>query len=303
MEFRKYQHIERLGSLEVDDILLGTCYVFPKIDGTNGSIWIDEGIFKAGSRNRELTENKDNANFYKSILTESQFDGIKKLLKDNTNYKIFGEWLIPHSLKTYRDEAWRKFYVFDIIVEVDENEFRYMKYEEYQKICEKYNINYIPCLKIIKNPTEERLYTSLVENDYLIKDGEGQGEGLVIKNYDFVNKFGRTIWAKIVTSEFKEKHRKVMGASEITEKQLSEDKIIETYCTEALVEKIYSKIVNEKEGWCSKFIPRLLETVFHDLVVECTYNAINKLKIKKIDFVRLKKLTHQKIKQVKNKLF
>ena len=41
MEFKKYQHIERLGTLEVEGIELGTCYVFPKIDGTNGSnlVW------------------------------------------------------------------------------------------------------------------------------------------------------------------------------------------------------------------------------------------------------------------------
>ena len=552
MEFRKYQHIERLGSLEVEDILLGTCYVFPKIDGTNASIWVDKGGYQAGSRTRQLTLEKDNANFYKSVLTESQFDGVKKFLDDNPNYKFFGEWLClsgdtkirlvsggkkphvrtlkemysyqednvteeahyikkdgtktktlrkswwkrhgmpqcfslfqnediikpqkikkiiksgikevyeiktrkgyslkstiehkfytntgwrqlkdinindvvaitelfnyrrkrnygkgankikkifsdlrknqnckicginnsleihhkdedwknnsinnlqvlckechckihknitainqsfdydfdkvisikfigkeecydismeaeensasfiangfivhncPHSLKTYRDEAWRKFYVFDVIEEKEDNTFRYLSYEEYQKVCEEYDINYIPCLKIIKNPTEERLYATLAENDYLIKDGEGQGEGLVIKNYNFTNKFGRTTWAKIVTSEFKEKHRKTMGASEVTEQELPEDKFIEKYCTEALIDKTYSKIVNENEGWTSKFIPRLLETVFRDLVVECTYDAIKKLKLKKIDFSRLKKLTQQRIKQVKTDLF
>jgi len=302
MEFRKYQHIEKLGSLDVEDILLGTCYIFPKIDGTNGSIWLDNGTIKAGSRTRELTEDKDNANFYKSVLNESQFEGIRKLLIANPNYKIFGEWLVPHSLKTYRDDAWKKFYVFDIIEEKEDN-FRYLKYEEYQKICEKYNIEYIPCLKIIKNSSEERLYNILNENDYLIQDGHGSGEGIVIKNYDYVNKFGRTIWAKIVTSEFKAKHKKVMGVTETTERILPEDKIIDKYCTEALIEKTYSKIVNEKNGWSSKFIYRLLETVFRDLVVESTYDAINKLKVKKIDFIRLKKLTQQRIKQVKTDLF
>ena len=40
MEFLKYQHVERVGTSEVENIELGTCYVFPKIDGTNASIWI-----------------------------------------------------------------------------------------------------------------------------------------------------------------------------------------------------------------------------------------------------------------------
>ena len=94
-----------------------------------------------------------------------------------------------------------------------------------------------------------------------------------------------------------------MGATEITEQQLAEDKFIEKYCTEALIEKTYSKIVNDSDGWSSKYIPRLLETVYHDLVTECTYDAVTKLKIKKIDFIRLKKLTQQRIKQVKTEIF
>lgn len=303
MEFKKYQHIERLGASEVEDILLGTCYVFPKIDGTNGSIWRDGDKLKAGSRRRELECEKDNAGFYNAVITEAQFDGMRKFLADKPNYKFFGEWLVPHSLKTYRENAWRKFYVFDVIEEKEDGSFRYLPYEEYQELCEQFNIEYIPCLKIIKNPTEERLYNTLEENNYLIEDGKGSGEGIVIKNYNYVNRFGRTTWAKIVTSEFKEKHKKVMGASEITEQQLAEDKIIDKYCTEALIEKTYSKIVNEMEGWSSKYIPRLLETVFRDLVVECTYDAVTKLKVKKIDFVRLKKFTQQKIKQVKTEIF
>jgi len=36
MEFRKYQHIERFGTDEVDGIEFGKCYIFYKIDGTIG---------------------------------------------------------------------------------------------------------------------------------------------------------------------------------------------------------------------------------------------------------------------------
>ena len=39
MDFVKYQHVERLGVDEVDGIELGVCHVFPKIDGTNSSVW------------------------------------------------------------------------------------------------------------------------------------------------------------------------------------------------------------------------------------------------------------------------
>lgn len=62
MEFKKYQHLERFGNDEVEGIELGKLYIFPKLDGTNAQVWLDdEGNIKAGSRNRELTLEKDNA--------------------------------------------------------------------------------------------------------------------------------------------------------------------------------------------------------------------------------------------------
>ena len=70
MKFRKYQHIEKLNTIETNGIESGLCYVFPKIDGTNGSIWLDNGEIKAGSRNRELTLDYDNAGFYEWVLNQ-----------------------------------------------------------------------------------------------------------------------------------------------------------------------------------------------------------------------------------------
>lgn len=104
MEFRKYQHIERYGTEEVQGIENGTCYVFPKIDGTNASVWMNnEGKICAGSRNRQLSIDKDNAGFLKSIIED---DNIKRYLMTNPTHRLYGEWLVPHSLKTYRDDVW-----------------------------------------------------------------------------------------------------------------------------------------------------------------------------------------------------
>jgi hypothetical protein len=65
MEFKKYMHLERFGTSEVEGIEIGTTYVFPKLDGTNASVWFEDGKIKAGSRNRELSFDNDNAGFYK----------------------------------------------------------------------------------------------------------------------------------------------------------------------------------------------------------------------------------------------
>lgn len=38
MEFKQYQHIQRVGTSSVEGLLKGKCYITPKIDGTNASI-------------------------------------------------------------------------------------------------------------------------------------------------------------------------------------------------------------------------------------------------------------------------
>ena len=72
MEFKKYQHVERFGTIETAGIENGMCYVFPKIDGTNASLWWDDGL-KAGSRNRELSLNYDNAGFIAWAVNQPSF--------------------------------------------------------------------------------------------------------------------------------------------------------------------------------------------------------------------------------------
>nr|MBC8437152.1 hypothetical protein [bacterium] len=115
MEFERYQSIKKYQTMEVEAIELGKVYVFPKIDGTNASVWLDEDTIKCGSRNRELTLDNDNAGFCKYIL--DRCDNIHQYLYANPTHRIYGEWLVPHTLKTYESGAWRKFYVFDVMID------------------------------------------------------------------------------------------------------------------------------------------------------------------------------------------
>jgi hypothetical protein len=293
MGFEKYQHIEKYGSTEVLGIEDGTCYIFPKIDGTNGSVWCDTYVIKAGSRNRQISLEEDNAGFYK-WLTEQE--NIKEFFRVYPNFRLFGEWLVPHSLKTYRDDAWRKFYVFDIM---DGDE--YIDYAEYKPILEQYNIDYIPPLAIIERGSEEQFIKALEKNVFLVKDGEGVGEGIVIKRYGFKNRFGRTKWAKIVTSEFKEKHTKVMGPAVIAGEKKDEDRFIDDFCTEAFILKEHAKIAID--GWSSKMIGKLLGVTFYELVKENMHEALSKLKNPTIDFGKLNRLCTEKIKKTLPELF
>ena len=293
MEFIKYQHIERFGTTEVERIQNGKCYIFPKIDGTNASLWWNNGL-KAGSRNRELSIDNDNAGFYKWALGQEH---IIQFLKSHQNVRLYGEWLVPHTLKTYNDNAWMNFYVFDVMVG-DE----YVDFGSYSSELQQYNIEYIPAICIINNPSYERLIGLLEQNDYLVKDGNGIGEGIVIKNYDYKNKYGRVVWAKIVSNEFKGKHKKAMP-NEIKEKNLVEKDIVDKYITRSLLDKEQSKIENEMNGWSSKYIPRLINVVFYNLIREESWNFVKEFKNPTIDFKRLSFFTTSKIKELKPDVF
>lgn len=302
MEFRKYQHIERFGTDEVENINIGKCYIFPKIDGTNSSCWLNaDGELRCGSRNRELTLEKDNAGFYAAMIKN---ENIINYLKAHPTHRIFGEWLVPHTLKTYRADAWRKFYVFDVAIDNDELErgLEYIPYDIYAPMLEEFGIEYIAPLRIVKNGDYEYFIHCLEVNDYLIEDGKGVGEGIVIKNYNFYNRYGRQTWAKIVRAEFKEKNRRVMGAPE-TEKIMFEEKIAEQYVTEALVHKEYDKIRVECNGWSSKYIPRLLNTVFHVFIEEEMWHILKEYKNPTINFKTLNTFVIGKIKRVMPELF
>lgn len=300
MEFRKYQHIERFGTDEVDGINLGECYVFPKIDGTNGSVWMQDGQIKAGSRNRELTLDNDNAGFYAYVLSN---ENIRKYLEDHPDHRLYGEFLVKHTIKTYRDDAWRRFYVFDVCLDANNDAVYYLPYDIYKPLLDAYELDYLPPLARVKNGTYEQFSKLLESNNFLIKDGAGVGEGIVIKNYDFFNRFKRQTWAKVVTSEFRENHYKTMGAPDVKGQQMVEELITEDFCTSAFIEKEYAKIVTEKEGWRSQYIPMLLGRVFSELVKEEIWNILKKYKNPKIDFKTLNTFVVSKIKSVKPELF
>lgn len=295
--FVKYMHLERYGNEEVDGIEQGTTYVFPKLDGTNAQVWLNEdGTIGAGSRNRVLSIDNDNAGFMNWVVTQTRH---KQFLSDYPHLTLYGEWLVPHSLKTYREDAWRKFYIFDVF-----NRFTgyFLNYEQMKELLDRYGLDYLAPIAIIKNGTREHFEECLDKNVFLIKDGMGVGEGIVIKNYEWQNKFGNTVWAKIITNQFKEIHHREMGAPIIGGETI-EEKIANDYVDEHLIGKVVAKIENDEGGWSSKHIPRLLQTVFYDLVNEELWNIIKKHKNPKIDFAYLQRLTITKVKQTRKDIF
>lgn len=71
MEFKEYQHIQKIGISEVDGILNGKCFISYKIDGTNSCVFLkDDGSLGFGSRHKEVTKDSDQTGFVPGILSD-----------------------------------------------------------------------------------------------------------------------------------------------------------------------------------------------------------------------------------------
>ena len=297
--FIKYPHIERLGNDEVEGILDGVCHIMPKIDGTNASVWLEENEPHAGSRRRKLSVDDDNAGFYQWLLNSETGDRVVAYLNQYPSRTLYGEWMVPHSLKTYRKDAWRRFYVFDVF---DRETGQFLPYDEYIDGLDAFGIDAIPVLEVCEYPTEEHLLGLLDKNTFLIEDGNGVGEGIVVKRYGFVNSYGRTTWAKLVRNEFKEKNAKAFGAPKVSMLSGIELELAETYVTAGRIQKVLDKMT-EADPWSSRRIPELFNRVWNDLITDEMWNIIKKHKNPTIDFKQFHNAVVRQVKATKPELF
>lgn len=296
-EFLRYPHLERFGNLEVENVEIGETYVFPKLDGTNASMWMDgDGKFHYGSRNRELSLQKDNAGFMATMMEDYGIN-YRSYLCSWSHHILYGEWLVPHTLKGYKDDAWNRFYVFDVF---DKEKQRFLGYDEYVSNLQSLELDYIPCYRKVRNGDYEMFQRIAKEVRFLLQDSQEFGEGVVIKNYNYQNKFHRTTWAKLVLSEFKEENSKAFGPDVLGTISV-EEALVDKLVTKTLVDKEYQKL--EVEGWSGKRIPQLLETVYRCLIVEELYDYLKKNIKEPINFKVVKHFVVEKIKVLKPELF
>lgn len=304
MEYKKYQHIEKIGSGEVEGILQGTCYLFYKIDGTNACVWYnnDTNDLEFGSRNRQLSLEADNQNFMKMMKSEDYHKTYMDLLNflcKHRNIIVYGEWLVPTNIRRYKDDAWKQFYVFDVYDALNDS---YWTYEEYKKVFdEDYpNIKYIPLICKLENPNEEDIKAHLPETgNFLISTGVG--EGIVIKNYDYRNQYGRRTWAKMLTEDFlanKKENRSSKKVAQEAGESIERDIIKLMTVDHVLKEK--AKVMENRGSstWESKFIPELLNRAFNEFFRDNWEIILKKFHNPTINFQVLKKHSDDFVKSI-----
>ncbi len=276
-EFRKYDKIHRLGKEETIGILEGVCHIQEKLDGANASIWLDDdGQVQCGSRNRHLID--DNFNGFVDYIKAD--GGIKGFLDAHPTAILYGEWLVRHSVK-YPEGAYKKFYLFDIFLDG-----KLMHPHVTIGSAGRFGIQTVPSMGELLNPTVEEL-KSLVGKSAL---GES-GEGIVIKNMNFVNKFGDLCYAKMVCENFQESSKATIVDND------KESYIVSKYMTVGRVVKIMNKLQPEiNERLDMQHIPRICNSAYHDMITEEIWEITKK--VDAINFKVLAKLAFLKAKEL-----
>lgn len=285
MEFRKYEKIHRLGKEETDGILEGTVHVEEKIDGANLSIWLGEGgEIRVGSRNNDLTAKGEG--FNGAVAYCNSHPGIKKFFEDKPSCRLYGEWLVKHTVD-YNPTSYKKFYLFDI------HDGEYFYYTDVvHEIAKQYGIEHVPYIGEFKNPTVEQLKELVGKSSF----GD-RGEGVVIKRVGFLNKFGEQCYAKIVDESFKEDNGVTFGGNNKFSDTYWEMRVVNKYIDVPRVTKIMQKLQPLiEERLDMKHIPRICDSVYHDMIQEECWEIAKD--VKSLDFEALKRIAHKKAKQV-----
>jgi hypothetical protein len=309
--FRKYDKLQRQGQRFTRGIEEGDVLVFPKLDGTNASVWSDGETVFAGSRNRMLDEGKndDNAGFRAWLMGDDETaTSLRALALANPAMIFYGEWLVPHTIKGYEEAAWRKFYIFDVFARSED--FRgFVAYDDYQEMLATAGVDYIFPIARFENPTGAELKDTAEGNTYLMT-GENIGEGVVVKNYAWRNADVQDrVWGKFVRSEFKS----AAGAKCAPRPTVNvEPAVAEEFVTDTLVQKTLAKVVNDilsgltdeqrfdivntgqvpREYVLANFrgqvIPQLIGRVWFDIIDEEMAAIVKRFKNPTIDFKALR---------------
>lgn len=204
MEIKKYLDIERCKESYASTFEVGEPIVIQtKIDGSNASIAYDSKTNSLVAFSRRQTLNEMNTlNGFWNYVQSLDIKTFAEVLSDR--YVIFGEWLVPHSVK-YPEDMYKKFYMFDVW---DRETEQYLTQEDSLAIFDRlknYISNYVHTLYNGPFISWEHTLAFLKENIY----GETPCmEGIVIKRQNKLwSKSSRLpYYVKIVNEKFSEVH-------------------------------------------------------------------------------------------------
>ncbi|UGO50762.1 RNA ligase [Bacillus phage vB_BanS_Sophrita] len=237
MEMKKYSEITRLGHKTTVGVLNEGDWIViqEKLDGANASFRKGEdGEILTFSRNHSLTGEDGLGGFRKWALTTLDPD----LLLPNIVY--FGEWLNPHKVKY--PEYQKQFFLYDMY---DTSTGKYLDFNRVKDAHRMLGVNLIPVFYEGEYKSFEHLQSFVGQSKLggMLGDIE-TGEGIVVKNVNFTDRFGNQKFVKLVTDAFREVQKQKAPKDPKVE-QTQEQVFVSATMTEARVEKMLYKLVDE----------------------------------------------------------
>ena len=261
MEQKRYKSIERYGKSGNEITARGNIVIWEKLDGANASFQREGDKVLCFSHKSYLDGSKDKqlGGFYgwvqENIKAEDLVEG----------FVYFGEWLNIHKIN-YGDNL-KKFFFYDVY---DSSKEYYLGMDVICSEAERLGLKLAPIFYEGFYVSENHIQ-SFVGKSMLAPDGIG--EGVVVKNYEYFDRFGVQKFTKIVTKAFQE-----TNGAKVKEMKAKPDPLtmfINDTVTEARIEKMLHKLVDEgkiKEDYAIEDMGDILKalgsSVYEDVIKE-----------------------------------
>jgi hypothetical protein len=270
----KYQHVERIGNSEVQGLLQGTVWIQEKIDGANLSVsWDPEASnFILCSRNNCVAHggecyNKTFQPALDAIVSEPQWAA---LLSAHPTIILRCEFMTKHKIP-FKPEFERKVVIYDVEQWDADGNYTYIPYRAYREaLMSRYpDLPWLEAVEVDQPTIEQLQELSKAESQYA-----EYREGIVIKNYGFTNKYGRTKWGKVISPVFDEK--KALKARAKLEVGELEAAFVDKFVTQGYVEKEIHKIRDEKGEVSTKDMGRIIGCVPYEIFQDEMWRFLGK---------------------------
>lgn len=259
-----YGKVLALGHKFLDGLFDGPVVIQEKIDGSQISFGVFDGVLKVRSNGCQIDLNNIPKLFQPAVDT---ILCIKDRLHPNCTYR--GETLAKphHNILTYHRVPRGNIVLFDIMTEKDQE---YLSPEEVAIIAGMLDLEDVPTYYYgeYKNiPIHGLDYLdSLLQKESCL--GGIKIEGVVIKNYNKIGPDGKILRGKYVSKEFKEKHK--VDNNQKTQGHILQV-IIDTFKSEARFKKTVQKL-KELGVWkqTPEDIGAMMKILNEDIEMECS---------------------------------
>lgn len=237
-EIKKYTDVIRYGKsctqgvIQEGDIISIT----EKIDGANASFRLDStnplGV-SCYSRNRPLDEDNTLSGFY-GWVNENILPIKEKL---NSNYIYFGEWLLKHKVQ-YKAEYYKNFYLFSVWDVINE---QYLSDDIVISEAKRLGVTTVPYKYVGQYISFEHLMSFVGQSE--MTETPNTGEGVVVKNVSYFDKYNKQCFVKLVSEKFAEVQKQRLPKNPNVTNRLIP--VIKSVLTKPRVEKLLFKLVDE----------------------------------------------------------